>query len=62
MNKEFSNPTQLLNFVEKLKKLSGNKPVGIKLCIGHPWEIISIVKTMFLKNRKLDQFHFNEIL
>ena len=53
-HKEFSNPTQLLSFVEKLKKLSGNKPVGIKMCIGHPWELISIVKTMFLKKKYID--------
>ena len=26
--------------------LSGGKPVGVKLCIGHPWEFIAIVKAM----------------
>ena len=50
-HKEFSTPNQLLDFVEKLRKLSGNKPVGIKMCIGHPWELISIVKTMVLKKK-----------
>ena len=30
-HKEFSSPLQLLKFVEKLRKLSGGKPVGIKL-------------------------------
>ncbi len=53
-HKEFSNPLELLNFVEKLKKLSGNKPVGIKMCIGHPWELIAIVKTMVKKKKYID--------
>ncbi len=53
-HKEFSTPKQLLDFVEKLRKLSGNKPVGIKMCIGHPWELISIVKTMVLKKKYID--------
>ena len=43
---EFSTPNELLAFAAKLRDLSGGKPVGIKLCIGHPWEIISIVKAM----------------
>ena len=53
-HKEFSNPNQLINFVKKLRKLSGNKPVGIKMCIGHPWELISIVKTMVLRKAYID--------
>ncbi len=53
-HKEFSNPLELLNFVENLRKLSGNKPVGIKMCIGHPWELISIVKTMIIKKKYID--------
>ena len=35
---EFSSPRELLEFAHRLKSLSGGKPVGIKLCIGHPWE------------------------
>ncbi len=53
-HKEFSNPSQLLKFVEKLRKLSGGKPVGIKMCIGHPWELISIVKTMVIEKKYID--------
>ena len=53
-HKEFSSPLQLLKFVEKLRKLSGGKPVGIKLCIGHPWELISIVKTMVNEKKYID--------
>lgn len=43
---EFSSPLELLGFVERLRALSGGKPVGIKLCIGHPWDFFGIVKAM----------------
>lgn len=43
---EFSTPTGLLEFVQRLRRLSGGKPVGFKLCIGHPWEWFAIAKAM----------------
>jgi glutamate synthase domain-containing protein 2 len=43
---EFSTPVGLLEFVERLRKLSGGKPTGFKLCIGHPWEWFAICKAM----------------
>lgn len=42
----FDTPKGLLLFVKKLRALSGGKPIGIKLCIGHPWEFLAIVKAM----------------
>ncbi len=42
----FSTPTELLEFVSRLRDLSGGKPTGIKLAIGHPWEWFGIVKAM----------------
>ncbi|MBL8330045.1 MAG: FMN-binding glutamate synthase family protein [Rubrivivax sp.] len=42
----FSTPLELLQFVERLRQLSGGKPVGFKLCIGHPWEWFGIAKAM----------------
>ncbi|RZU01247.1 FMN-binding glutamate synthase family protein [Rivibacter subsaxonicus] len=42
----FSSPLGLLQFVDKLRVLSGGKPVGFKLCIGHPWEWFAIAKAM----------------
>ena len=44
---EFGTPVELLQFVERLRKLSGGKPTGFKLCIGHPWEWFAICKAMF---------------
>lgn len=42
----FSTPVELLRFVEKLRELSGGKPVGFKLCIGRPSEFLAICKAM----------------
>jgi glutamate synthase domain-containing protein 2 len=42
----FSTPRQLMAFITELRVLSGGKPVGFKLCIGHPWEFMAIVKAM----------------
>jgi glutamate synthase domain-containing protein 2 len=42
----FSTPVGLLQFVEKLRTLSGGKPTGFKLAIGHPWEWFGIAKAM----------------
>jgi len=42
----FSTPVELLHFIEKLRTLSGGKPTGFKLCVGHPWEWFAIAKAM----------------
>ena len=42
----FSTPAGLMRFVAQLRELSGGKPTGFKLCIGHPWEWFAIVKAM----------------
>jgi glutamate synthase domain-containing protein 2 len=42
----FSTPVELLHFIAHLRDLSGGKPTGFKLCIGHPWEWFAIVKAM----------------
>jgi glutamate synthase domain-containing protein 2 len=42
----FSTPVGLLEFVAKLRELSGGKPAGFKLAIGHPWEWFAIAKAM----------------
>ena len=42
----FSTPIELLQFIDRLRTLSGGKPTGFKLAIGHPWEFFAIVKAM----------------
>jgi len=46
----FSSPLEMMHFIKKLRDLSGGKPVGFKLCIGHPWEWFGIVKAMLETN------------
>lgn len=46
----FNNPKELVLFIEKLRTLSGGKPTGFKLCIGHPWEFFGIYKAMMELN------------
>jgi glutamate synthase domain-containing protein 2 len=42
----FSTPLEMMAFITELRRLSGGKPVGFKLCIGHAWDFMSIVKAM----------------
>lgn len=42
----FDTPISLMRMVARLRELSGGKPVGFKLCVGHPWEWFAIVKAM----------------
>ena len=45
-HKAFNTPIGLCSFIKELRKLSGGKPVGIKLCIGKRREFIAICKAM----------------
>ncbi len=42
----FDTPIGLLEFIARLRELSGGKPTGFKLAIGHPWEWFAIAKAM----------------
>ena len=42
----FNTPRELVHFWQQLRELSGGKAVGIKLCIGQPWQFMAIVKAM----------------
>ncbi|EZQ10900.1 FMN-binding glutamate synthase family protein [Acinetobacter sp. Ver3] len=46
----FNTPIEMMYFIQKLRELSGGKPVGFKLCIGQPWQFMSIVKAMLETN------------
>ncbi len=50
----FSTPSGLIDFAGRLRDLAGGKPVGIKLCLGHPWELAAIVKSMVENKKYLD--------
>jgi glutamate synthase domain-containing protein 2 len=46
----FSTPIELIKFIEKLRSLSGGKPIGFKLCIGKKSEFLGICKAMVQLN------------
>lgn len=44
----FSTPVEMMQFIARLRELSGGKPTGFKFCLGHPWEWFAIVKAMLI--------------
>ncbi|MAZ39938.1 MAG: FMN-binding glutamate synthase family protein [Legionellales bacterium] len=54
-NPEFDTPEELLQFVTKLRQLSGGKPIGFKLSIGKKEQFLGICKAM-LKTNVLPDF------
>jgi glutamate synthase domain-containing protein 2 len=42
----FSTPIGMMQFIGEMRRLSGGKPAGFKLCIGHPWEFLALCKAM----------------
>lgn len=53
-HKAFSNPIELMQFVQQLRDLSGGKPVGFKLCVGRQSEFAGICKAMIETGIKPD--------
>lgn len=45
----FSTPLELMDFIGQMRELSGGKPVGFKICIGHKAEFLAICKAMIKK-------------
>ena len=50
----FSSPDQLLDFAATLREASGGKPVGIKLCVGDPIELATIIRRSMERKIYLD--------
>lgn len=46
----FHTPIELVYFLDEMRKLSGGKPVGFKLCVGLRKEFLGIVKAMLETN------------
>jgi glutamate synthase domain-containing protein 2 len=42
----FSTPTEFVGFIAMLRRLSGGKPIGFKLCVGARTEFLSICKAI----------------
>ena len=45
-HRAFSTPLEMMAFIGEMRRLSGGKPAGFKLCVGHPWEFLAICKAM----------------
>ncbi len=45
-HRAFSTPIEMMTFIGEMRRLSGGKPAGFKLCIGHRWEFLAICKAM----------------
>ncbi len=50
----FKTPLELLQFIQKLHRLSNGKPVGFKLCIGRMTEWFALVKAMLASGIRPD--------
>lgn len=46
----FNSPIGLMQFIQKLRDLSGGKPIGFKLCLGRKDEFLAICKAMLETN------------
>ena len=42
----FTTPLEMTAFIAELRRLAGGKPMGIKLCVGHRFEFLALVKAM----------------
>jgi glutamate synthase domain-containing protein 2 len=42
----FSTPIEMMQFIGEMRRMSGGKPAGFKLCVGHPWEFLAVCKAM----------------
>ncbi len=43
---EFSTPREMTMFIARLRMLSGGKPIGLKFCVGHRFEVLALIKAM----------------
>ncbi len=45
-HRAFATPLEMTAFLARLRELSSGKPIGIKLCVGHRYEFLAMVKAM----------------
>src|SRR5699024_4612280 len=43
---EFGTPVELIEFLARLRELSGGKPIGFKLCVGSRSDVLAICKAI----------------
>ncbi|GAA4829309.1 FMN-binding glutamate synthase family protein [Garicola koreensis] len=45
-HRAFSTPVELIEFIARLRELSGGKPTGFKLCVGSRTQVLALCKAM----------------
>ncbi len=45
-HRAFTSPLEMMAFIGELRRLSDGKPIGVKLCVGHRYEFLAMVKAM----------------
>lgn len=50
----FNTPLEMMEFVKKLRELSGGKPIGFKLCVGRKSQFLAICKAMVKSETMVD--------
>lgn len=53
-HKAFSTPSEMMEFIKRLRELSDGKPIGFKLCVGKRREFLAICKAMLKTGIKPD--------
>jgi glutamate synthase domain-containing protein 2 len=53
-HKAFKTPIELCHLIGQMRELSGGKPIGFKLCVGHKSEFLAICKAMIITGIKPD--------
>ncbi|MFT4679276.1 MAG: glutamate synthase domain-containing protein 2 [Flavobacteriales bacterium] len=53
-HKAFNSPQEMMRFIQKLRELSGGKPIGFKLCIGQRHEFMNLCLAMIETGIKPD--------
>lgn len=53
-HRAFTTPLELMEFIGRLRELSGGKPVGFKFCVGRKSEVVALCKAMVTTGIKPD--------
>lgn len=46
MHRVFSTPVELIEFIARMRELSGGKPAGFKLCVSSRTQVLAVCKAM----------------
>ena len=50
IHRAFSTPRELMQFIDRMRQLSGGKPTGFKLCVGSRTDVLAMCKAMLAED------------